>query len=46
MKTEAESFFPRFAANPLPQWCQSLIEDRGWGFWAVQCKNRREFVGY
>lgn len=26
--------------------CQLLIEERGWGFWAAECKNTREFVGY
>jgi RimJ/RimL family protein N-acetyltransferase len=26
--------------------CQSLIKERGWGFWAAECKDTREFVGY
>jgi RimJ/RimL family protein N-acetyltransferase len=26
--------------------CQSLIDERGWGFWAAECKSTREFIGY
>lgn len=26
--------------------CHSLIKERGWGFWAAECKATREFIGF
>lgn len=43
-------FFPtvldRAESDAMANRCQSLIAQRGWGLWAVETKNTREFVGY
>jgi len=43
-------FFPspltRGESNTMADRCQSLIEERGWGFWAVEYKSTREFIGF
>lgn len=43
-------YFPSLLAsaesNAMADRCQLLIEERGWGFWAAECKSTREFVGY
>ncbi len=43
-------FFParldRTASDAMAIRMQSLIEQRGWGFWAVEIKQRREFIGF
>lgn len=43
-------YFPstlsRAESDAMADRCQSLIEERGWGFWAVECKATGEFVGY
>lgn len=43
-------FFPvllnRVESDAMAHRCQSLISDRGWGLWAVETKNTREFIGY
>lgn len=43
-------FFPspltRAESDAMAGRCQLLIEERGWGFWAAECKASREFVGF
>lgn len=43
-------FFPsmltRAESDAMADRCQLLIEERGWGFWAAECKVTGEFVGY
>jgi RimJ/RimL family protein N-acetyltransferase len=43
-------FFPspltRRDSDALADRCQSLIEERGWGFWAAELKNTRAFIGF
>lgn len=43
-------FFPslltRIESDAVADRCQSLIEERGWGFWAVEAKANQEFIGF
>jgi RimJ/RimL family protein N-acetyltransferase len=43
-------FFPallsRAESDAIADRCQSLIAERGWGFWAVESKNTGEFIGF
>lgn len=43
-------FFPallnRAESDAMADRCQSLIAERGWGMWAAETKNTREFIGY
>jgi RimJ/RimL family protein N-acetyltransferase len=43
-------FFPalldRDASDSMADYCHSLIAERGWGFWAVERKDTREFIGF
>lgn len=43
-------FFPnlldRAESDAMVTRMQSLIADRGWGFWAVELKREREFIGF
>ena len=43
-------FYPalldRAASDALADRCQSLIAERGWGFWVVETKGAREFIGF
>ena len=43
-------FFPtlltRAESDAIADRCQSLIEERGWGFWAAECKATQEFSGF
>ena len=43
-------FYPapldRAASDAMADDCQSLIEERGWGFWALETKVGREFIGF
>lgn len=43
-------FFPstltRDESDAMADRCQLLIEARGWGFWAAECKGTGEFLGY
>lgn len=43
-------FFPapldRAASDAMADRCQSLIAERGWGFWAVESKHSNEFIGF
>lgn len=43
-------FFPstltRAESDAMADRCQLLIEERGWGFWAAECKATGEFIGY
>jgi RimJ/RimL family protein N-acetyltransferase len=43
-------FFPSMLtgaeSDAMADRCQLLIEERGWGFWAAECKATGEFVGY
>ncbi len=44
------AFFPSVLthadSDAMADRCQSLIEQRGWGFWAVEIKTTREFIGF
>lgn len=43
-------FFPtlltRDASDAIADRCQSLIQERGWGFWAAESKELGEFIGF
>ncbi len=43
-------FFPSILTHTesdnLARRCESLIAERGWGFWAVELKETHEFVGF
>lgn len=43
-------FFPspltRVESDTMADRCQSLIEERGWGFWAAEAKATQEFIGF
>lgn len=43
-------FFPalltRAQSDAMADRCESLIQERGWGFWAAECKASREFIGF
>jgi len=43
-------FFPspltREQSDAMADRCESLIDDRGWGFWAVELKSDRSFIGF
>lgn len=43
-------FFPapldRSASDAMAERCRSSIAERGWGFWAVECKRTRRFAGF
>lgn len=43
-------FFPallsRAESDAMADRCQSLIAERGWGFWAVESRNTGEFIGF
>lgn len=36
----------RDESDALADRCQALIEQRGWGFWAVELKASAEFIGF
>ncbi len=36
----------RAESDAMADRCQSLIEERGWGFWAVELKSTSEFIGF
>jgi RimJ/RimL family protein N-acetyltransferase len=36
----------RVASDAMAERCQSLLQERGWGFWAVECKASGEFAGF
>ena len=36
----------RVASDAMADRCQSLIDKRGWGFWAVETKATQEFIGF
>lgn len=40
------SFLTRAESDAMADRCQSLIEERGWGFWAAEYKATREFIGF
>lgn len=44
------AFFPalltRAESDAMADRCQALIAERGWGFWAVETKATREFIGF
>lgn len=44
------AFFParltRAESNAIADRCESLIQTRGWGFWAAELKASREFIGF
>lgn len=44
------AFFPslltRADSDALADRCQSLIDERGWGLWAVEIKATQEFIGF
>ncbi len=43
-------FFParltRAESDAIADRCESLIRERGWGFWATELKTSREFIGF
>ena len=43
-------FFPapldRSASDAMADRCQTLIAERGWGFWAAELRNTNEFIGF
>lgn len=43
-------FFPapldRAASDTMADHCESLIAERGWGFWAAETKDTHEFIGF
>ena len=43
-------FFPapldRTASDAMADRCQSLVAERGWGCWAAEIKETREFIGF
>ncbi len=43
-------FYPtpldRAASDSMAERCQSLIAERGWGFWVVETNDAREFIGF
>jgi RimJ/RimL family protein N-acetyltransferase len=43
-------FFPfvlsRDQSDAMAERCQRLIAERGWGFWAVETRLEREFIGF
>ncbi|MCG8029062.1 MAG: GNAT family N-acetyltransferase [Candidatus Thiodiazotropha taylori] len=47
---EVMSYFPdtlsREQSDDLAQRCQQLIQQRGWGFWAVEHKRSDTFIGF
>lgn len=47
---EVMTHFPapltRAASDALARRCQALIAERGWGFWAAELKESRQFVGF
>lgn len=47
---EVMAFFPspltRSASDLLADRCETLIRERGWGFWAAELKASREFIGF
>ena len=48
--TKVMEFYPspldRAASIAMAVRCESLIAERGWGFWAVELKQTREFIGF
>jgi len=40
------SFLTRAESDAMADRCQSLIKERGWGFWAAEYKATREFIGF
>lgn len=48
--TRVMEFFPapltRCESDAMADRCQSLIEERGWGFWAAESKATQEFIGF
>lgn len=43
-------FFPALLmpteSDAMADRCEALIAERGWGFWAVETKDTREFIGF
>lgn len=44
------AFFPapleRADSDAMADRCQSLIDERGWGFWAAESKENNQFIGF
>jgi RimJ/RimL family protein N-acetyltransferase len=44
------AFFPspltRMASDALAERCQLFIKEHGWGFWAAELKDAKEFIGF
>jgi ribosomal-protein-alanine N-acetyltransferase len=47
---EVMEYFPkplnREESDAIAQKCESLISERGWGFWATEIKDSGEFIGF
>ncbi|HEX5055813.1 MAG TPA: GNAT family N-acetyltransferase [Gammaproteobacteria bacterium] len=43
-------YFPfpidRTASDAMADRCETLIAERGWGFWAAEIKQQRQFIGF
>lgn len=48
--SQVMEFFPeplsRTQSDAMADRCESLIEQHGWGFWAVELKSTRQFIGF
>lgn len=48
--SEVMRYFPKVLSSQeskqMAQKCQQLIEDKGWGFWAVSLKENNNFIGF
>ena len=36
----------RVASDAMADRCQALLQERGWGFWVVECKASGQFAGF
>lgn len=47
---EVMRYFPaplsRVQSDAMAERCEALIEERGWGFWAVELKGNGQFIGF
>lgn len=40
------ALFTRAESDAMANRCESLIQERGWGFWAVELKDVGDFIGF
>ena len=41
-----EAVLTRAESDAMADCCESLIQERGWGFWAAESKGSGEFIGF